>query len=532
MKQEYKKEVIVMRVTNVMMTNNMLNSITKNKKDLSTKYDQYATGQKIQKPSEDPVVAVRSLKYRSNLKELLQYYEKNIPDAIAWMEITEGALDNMNDLLTEMNYYCVQGSTDTYETIDRDSIAQTLEQYREQIYRCLDTDYGGRYVFSGYRTNTPVLFPEESRDIKYSIQESIAFANVDKMSYVVGEVSFTEGATVDDYAKMAPTLKEAYRLQVAYDDVDELTGFTYIDSDGNEVDAMTAFAVKQVLSTDTDPDDRNYSPYTAEEDGVTFIKDTGELILSQKAYETLRTAKAINVEYSKTNFDTLDVKPEFYFDCTTYQLDADGNVKADEEPINYTKPIEQDIYYEVNFKQKLKVNTMANETIDTALARQIDNIMSKVDDAYNVQTKLEEVERMLKDTSKTKQEKEALNQLKEQLTTEFTLKKSILQETFGKAITTTKNVQSGKKSARPDGSVVQIGVSVASTSLGSRYTRLELIKDRLSDQKTSFTEILDNNERVNLEDAIINYNDALLTYNSSLSAAGKAVQNSLLDFLR
>ena len=137
-----------MRVTNVMMTTNMMRNITNNKADMSAKFDQYATGQKIQKPSEDPVVAIRSLKYRANLTELQQYVDKNIPDAFTWMDVTEGALDNMNQLLTSMYGYCTQGAHDTYETIDRDKINQTLQQYKEQIYECLNTDNAGRYIFS------------------------------------------------------------------------------------------------------------------------------------------------------------------------------------------------------------------------------------------------------------------------------------------------------------------------------------------------------------------------------------------------
>ena len=99
------------------MTTNMLTNITKNKADMSTKFDQYATGQKIQRPSEDPVIAIRSLKYRANLTELQQYVDKNIPDAFEWMNVTESALDNMNTLLTNMYKYCTQGAQDTYELL-------------------------------------------------------------------------------------------------------------------------------------------------------------------------------------------------------------------------------------------------------------------------------------------------------------------------------------------------------------------------------------------------------------------------------
>ena len=54
-----------MRVTSKMMTTNMLNNINRNKNNMSILGNQYSTQQKIQRPSEDPVVAVRSLKYRS-----------------------------------------------------------------------------------------------------------------------------------------------------------------------------------------------------------------------------------------------------------------------------------------------------------------------------------------------------------------------------------------------------------------------------------------------------------------------------------
>ena len=65
-----------MRVTNMMMNTGMLNNIMSNKSDMSKKFDQYTTGQKIQKPSEDPVIAIRSLKYRANLTQIGQYLEK------------------------------------------------------------------------------------------------------------------------------------------------------------------------------------------------------------------------------------------------------------------------------------------------------------------------------------------------------------------------------------------------------------------------------------------------------------------------
>jgi len=61
-----------MRITNKMMTNNMMSNINKNKNLLSKLDEQYSTGKKIQRPPEDPIIAVRALKLRTNLSELNQ----------------------------------------------------------------------------------------------------------------------------------------------------------------------------------------------------------------------------------------------------------------------------------------------------------------------------------------------------------------------------------------------------------------------------------------------------------------------------
>ena len=66
-----------MRITNKMMTNNMLHNININKNNMTTLENKYASGLEIQKPSDDPIIAVRALKLRTNLSELNQYYKKN-----------------------------------------------------------------------------------------------------------------------------------------------------------------------------------------------------------------------------------------------------------------------------------------------------------------------------------------------------------------------------------------------------------------------------------------------------------------------
>ena len=75
-----------MRITNQMMTNNMMSNVSKNKTKLDNLDNQYTSGDRIQRPSDDPIIAVRTLKLRTTLSELNQYLDKNIPDALSWMD--------------------------------------------------------------------------------------------------------------------------------------------------------------------------------------------------------------------------------------------------------------------------------------------------------------------------------------------------------------------------------------------------------------------------------------------------------------
>ena len=140
-----------MRITNRMMTNNMLSNINRNKYNMSNLEQQYSTGKKIQRPSDDPIVTVRALKLRTNLSEIEQYYNKNIPDAMSWMDLTESALSTVNDILRQINTYCVQGSSDALTANDRANIVKNLEEMKEQIHQEANANFAGRYVFTGFK---------------------------------------------------------------------------------------------------------------------------------------------------------------------------------------------------------------------------------------------------------------------------------------------------------------------------------------------------------------------------------------------
>ena len=115
-----------MRITNNMMLNNTTANINGNKINVNALNLQMSSQKKIQRPSENPIVAIRALRLRSTLSQIDQYYEKNIPDAMAWMEATETAIKNMNKILTDVKAECVTGTNDYLTAEDRSTILKNL----------------------------------------------------------------------------------------------------------------------------------------------------------------------------------------------------------------------------------------------------------------------------------------------------------------------------------------------------------------------------------------------------------------------
>jgi len=117
---------------------------------------QLATGMKISVPSDDPVVAARALKLRTDVSQVEQY-RRNVNDAESWIDITESTLNNIQDVLHRARELAVQGNNGTMTETDRIKIAEEIKQLKNQLINLANTTYAGRQIFSGYKTDTKLL---------------------------------------------------------------------------------------------------------------------------------------------------------------------------------------------------------------------------------------------------------------------------------------------------------------------------------------------------------------------------------------
>jgi flagellar hook-associated protein 3 FlgL len=234
-----------MRVTNNMILKNSASNINGTKVAVDKTNKQMTTQQKISRPSEDPVTAIRSLRLSTQLSQINQYYEKNIPDAESWLEVTETAISNMKSIITNYRTLCDKGANGTLTQDDRNTILTQLKSLQEQLYEEGNSDYAGRTVFTGYRTDKSLTFTENELDTKYNITEKFTTADIEKYRYYNGEVTIpttleqTNSTTYQDANMGDMTETEYNRLRMAYNGADG-DSLEYIKIGDNQYDLTTA----------------------------------------------------------------------------------------------------------------------------------------------------------------------------------------------------------------------------------------------------------------------------------------------------
>lgn len=141
-----------MRVTQGMLTNTMLRHLSDSYNKMGKTQEQLSTGKKISRPSDDPVVAMKGMSYRTNLTEVEQF-KRNLSEAYNWIESADGSLDKATSVMQRIRELTVQASNGTYESSQLASIGKEINQLNEHLASIANTQVAGKYIFNGNDTN-------------------------------------------------------------------------------------------------------------------------------------------------------------------------------------------------------------------------------------------------------------------------------------------------------------------------------------------------------------------------------------------
>ncbi len=550
-----------MRITNKIMQRNNLSNINTNKMYRNKLSTQMSTQKKINRPSEDPVVAIRSLRLRSNVTEITQYYSKNIPDAESWIKITEDALSKLTDVLSNMIGQCTRGTNNPFTSEDRGIVLEQLKLLSEEVYATGDADYAGRYVFTGYRTDTPLSFQTGQKQ-HYTITEQLDKNAIDSVISVdtgkVLDINSSNYDKIDNGTANTPITEddissvEVHRIRLAYNDcMDSIPTISVIDNPPTNPDGTintkvwadgagtnSAYQITKMNSYQKNPDP--YSFVAKNDDAIVYVPETGELLFGKDRYEELMAMKdsestanvnegEIRITYEKENWQKGDLRPEHYFYCKADKLDDLGNVVTGAdgktpEKIEYndtyltTSAERQVIEYDVGFNQSVRINSRADECFNHGIGREVDDMMNAMQDVQDLEKAVADIEAIME-------------KLDESQTTELGILQNQL-DAANKALTYAKE----KEQKMFEGAITAFQKYLDETNLcvtacGSRGSKLDLIKNRSQSQKTTYETLKSENEDIDITEVAIQLNSAELTYDAALMAAGKVMKTTLLDFI-
>lgn len=533
-----------MRITNKIMQNNNLSNINTNKIYQDKLSTQMSTQKKINRPSDDPVVAIRALRLRSSVTEITQYYSKNIPDAESWLSVTEDALKNLSQIMTNMISQCTKGSNGDLTTEDRQIILEQLQALGEEVYATGDADYAGRYVFTGYRTDTSLSFDKE-QTLNYSITEQLDKSAIDSVTKVntgklldINSSNYMD-ADLKTMAEQDISSVDVYRIRLAYNDCladGELPSIEYqseiMDGNGDPTgtyewktlgapaDPANPGAMEQMHSYE-DP----YSYVAGKEDALVYVPETGEILLGKTYYEQLMQTKdddatvsneaEIRVTYEKSSWQKGDLRPEHYFYCESNPGTNDAILYN--ESYKTENAEHQDIEYDVGFNQTIRVNSTADECFQHGIGREVDDLVNAMQNVLDLEGVRTNIKSLLDKAEEGSEKATVLQNQLDAVDKALTYAKDKEQKLFEKGITSFQGYLDD--------------ANLCITNCGTRSSKLSLIKNRMQNQKTSFETLKSKNEDIDITEVAIQLTSAELTYEAALMATGKVAKTTLLNFI-
>lgn len=170
-----------MRVTNQMMSRNVVNNIQTNMSKLDQTNNKLSKGVKISTPGDDPNGAVKTMAYKTTLNEI-DRFATNAQNAKNFLSYTDVALGQVGDAIQRIRELTVQASTETYEQTARDSIAAEVNELLDQIVSISGSKIGDKFIFGGFNTLEQPFITKKGKDLlkEENIEPSITDINGNK----------------------------------------------------------------------------------------------------------------------------------------------------------------------------------------------------------------------------------------------------------------------------------------------------------------------------------------------------------------
>ncbi|WP_237167741.1 flagellar hook-associated protein FlgL [Paenibacillus yonginensis] len=142
----------MIRVTGNMQNMQLLKNLRNINNSMNVGQNQLATGEKISKPSDDPIGVGYQMRYDTDLARSDQFME-NSKTGSNILSTMDSLFQQADDVLKRARTLTLQAVNGTYDENQRQVIAKEIEQLKEQMVTIGNSTFNGRYLFNGQKTD-------------------------------------------------------------------------------------------------------------------------------------------------------------------------------------------------------------------------------------------------------------------------------------------------------------------------------------------------------------------------------------------
>ena len=186
-----------MRITPFMVFDQLTKSIQNNLNNYATLNERISTSQKINKPSDDVYGLSRAMDYNVSISANGQY-SRNIDEASSQLGNVNTVLSTISSTIQQIKQNAVSAENGALDPTVQSTLVQNTQQLQSQLLSLSNSQFRGRYIFSGDRTNQNAY---DSTTYAYQGDTGSINAQIDKNDTMPENVP---GSTAFSYALSAP----------------------------------------------------------------------------------------------------------------------------------------------------------------------------------------------------------------------------------------------------------------------------------------------------------------------------------------
>lgn len=157
--------------------------LEQNTREQSKRFERVASGKRIVSSGDDSAGLSISENLKAQIRSMSQA-ERNVNDGITFVQVAEGALTGISDMIVRMRELAIQSSSDTVGDVERGYINQEFKSLIQEIDRIANvTTFNGTPLLNG----TTLKTRDDDEKTFYELQVGIHNTGHDRLSFNISD---------------------------------------------------------------------------------------------------------------------------------------------------------------------------------------------------------------------------------------------------------------------------------------------------------------------------------------------------------